>query len=238
VGIACCARYVQRNKDEESIMLRRSLACLALTAALAAASRPAGAEEAVLPVGPAAADVEPPSPDRTTEIDRLPLHVAAIAGIGFPRPFAVEVMGSWADVVTIGAEYGFLPTVTVDGVETDLWSLAGDFRIRPFRSAFFVGALAGRQHVAASTSISVSGIGSANEQLEYDSWFVNPRIGFLWTMDHGLAVGLDAGVQIPIGPTVSSSLPLALYPAAQARVDSIGGAVLPTIDLLRIGLQF
>jgi hypothetical protein len=199
---------------------------------------PAPASEALAPAE-TAQPAAPVIPDRTpTTPARLPLHVGAVAGVGFPRPFSVEVLGTVGDLVDVGAEYGFLPSLTVDGVETSLWSIAGDLRIRPFRGPFFVGALAGRQHVSASTLVSVTGYGSAAEQLGLDSWFVNPRIGFQWTTSFGLVFGIDAGVQIPLASSVSSSLPLALYPAAQSRAESIGGTVLPTIDLLRLGYEY
>jgi hypothetical protein len=211
-------------------MLGRPSSTVAIAAALVAVSSTARAE--------LAQSAEPVSPDRVATTDaRLPLHVGAVAGVGFPRPFSVEVLGTVGDFVDLGAEYGFLPSLTVDGVETSLWSVAGDLRVRPFRGPFFIGALAGRQHVSASTLVSASGSGSAAEQLGLDSWFINPRIGFQWTTGFGLVFGIDAGVQIPLASSVSSSLPLALYPAAQSRAESIGGTVLPTIDLLRIGYQ-
>ena len=178
----------------------------------------------------------PSSPDRALDEGPHPLRVGAIAGVGFPRPLAIEGLVSFGGVLDLGAEYGVLPDVTLGGVQTGLWSVAADARVFPFRGAFFVGVLAGRQHVGASTTITVSGIGSATEQLSLDSWFVNPRIGFLWTSNAGLTLGIDAGLQIPVSSAVSSSLPLALYPAAQGRADALGGSLLPTVDLLRIGL--
>jgi hypothetical protein len=78
--------------------------------------------------------------------------------------------------------------------------------------------------------------GSATEALALDSWFLNPRIGVLWTGDSGLTLGVEAGLQVPIDPTTSSSLPLSLVPGAQSAVDSIGKSLLPTVDLLRLGL--
>jgi hypothetical protein len=187
---------------------------------------------------PALADDAPASPDLPPASAPHPLRLGAIAGVGFPRPLAVEALVSLAGWVDLGAEYGVLPDVTIDGVNTGLWSLAADARVFPFRGAFFVGALAGRQHVGASTSLTVAGVGSATEQLSLDSWFVNPRIGFLWTSDTGLALGIDAGLQIPLGSSVTSSLPLALYPAAQNRANALGATMLPTVDLLRVGFMW
>ena len=145
-------------------------------------------------------------------------------------------MAEIGGLVALGVEYGALPAVTIDGVSTSLWSLAGDLRVLPFHGAFFIGLRAGRQHVGATTTISVASFGSATEVLGLDSWFVNPRVGFLWTTREGLTFGVEAGVQVPLSPAVSSSLPLSLYPTAQRTIDTLGKSVLPTIDLLRVGL--
>jgi hypothetical protein len=165
-----------------------------------------------------------------------PLRIGALGGIGFPRPLAVEGMLIAGGVLALGAEYGVLPSVTVADVRTSLWSVAGDVRIFPFGGPFFVGLRAGHQHITASATLRVPAVGSATEDLTLDSWFLNPRIGCLWVSPEGLAVGVEAGVQIPVGDTVSSSLPLSFLPAAQHAADSLGKAVLPTVDLLRIGL--
>jgi hypothetical protein len=139
-------------------------------------------------------------------------------------------------VVAVGAEYGTLPAVTIDGVNTSSWSLAGDLRVFPLHGAFFLGLRAGRQHVGATTTIAVGSFGSATEVLGLDSWFLNPRVGFLWTTRQGLSFGVEAGVQVPIGAAISSTLPLSLYPTAQRTIDALGRTVLPTVDLLRVGL--
>jgi hypothetical protein len=119
-----------------------------------------------------------------------------------------------------------------------MWSLAADARVFPFRGAFFIGLRAGYQHLGAATTIVVSSIGSASEELALDSWFINPRLGFLWISQEGLCFGVEAGLQIPTSNAVSSTLPLSFVPSIRNTVDSLGGSVLPTVDLLRIGLVF
>jgi len=183
-----------------------------------------------------ASESETVNQDHAAQPKEPPLRLGVLAGVGFPRPFAVEALASIASVADVGVEYGFLPGLDVSSVHTDLWSVAGDLRVRPFRGAFFLGVLVGRQHIGATTTVTASGLGSATEQLGLDSWFVNPRIGFLWTTHYGLALGLDAGLQVPLSSSVTSSLPLSLYPAAQARADALGASMIPTLDLLRIGL--
>jgi hypothetical protein len=165
-----------------------------------------------------------------------PLRVGVIGGMGFPRPLAIEGMAEFSGYVALGIEYGVLPTITVDGVSAGLWSVAADLRVFPFRGAFFLGVRAGRQHVGAATSIAVAPFGSATEVLALDSWFLNPRAGFLWTLWGRLALGVEAGVQVPLAPSIASSLPLALYPSAQRTIDTLGRSVIPTVDLVRVGL--
>ncbi|HEY3816869.1 MAG TPA: hypothetical protein VGL81_06855 [Polyangiaceae bacterium] len=165
------------------------------------------------------------------------MRLGAIAGLGFPRPFAVEALAK-VDRWTFGLEYGFLPTTTIDAVHASMWSLAADARLSPFRGAFFIGVLAGRQHLAGGTSVSLGSFGSASEELTFDSWFVNPRLGFLWTPRAGVAFGIDAGVQIPLVTVLSSTWPLSLEPAVARRVDALGRTALPTVDLLRLGFLF
>jgi hypothetical protein len=182
-----------------------------------------------------------------------------LAGIGFPRPLAVEGLVLVGGRFVFGAELGALPSITVaggenlgtmpplvrgqpaskvsmDSVHVDLWSVAGDCRWFPFGGPFFVGLRAGRQHVEASTKINMTHLGSTPETLAFDSWFLNPRIGLLWTPRGGLAFGMEAGVQVPFEPRVSSTLPLALDPVARSTAVQLGSSLIPTVDLLRLGI--
>jgi hypothetical protein len=186
---------------------------------------------------PAATEERPASADRANDDAIHKLRVGAIAGVGFPRPLAIEPMVVLSGWVAVGGEYGVMPQMTLYGVQASLWSLAGDVRVFPFRGNFFVGLKVGHQHIDASTTVTVAPYGSAPEQLALDSFYVNPRIGFLWTSNAGLTLGVEAGVQIPLSASTDSSLPLSLAPSSvQNTIQALGGAVLPTVDLLRIGL--
>jgi len=71
---------------------------------------------------------------------------------------------------------------------------------------------------------------------------VNPRIGFLWVWKP-FALGIDLGVQIPLSTTVSRSSLLAVAsPTTDAEItkwtNTMGRTVIPTLDLLRIGVVF
>jgi hypothetical protein len=224
----------------------RSLALGALGLVAALGSSRSSAAAPVTPIDAIAAPVASPvsTPVSTPPAEanpsgastNVPVRFGVLGGVGFPRPLAIEAMVEVANVVAVGFEYGTLPGVTIDGVHAGLWSLAADARVFPFHGVFFLGLRAGRQHVGASTTLSVESLGSATEILALDSWFVNPRVGFLWTSKEGLSLGVEAGVQFPVSPGVSSTLPLSLYPAAQRTVEVLGSSVIPTVDLLRVGL--
>ncbi len=167
-----------------------------------------------------------------------PLRVGAFAGAGFPRPLSVEGMLKVADVVGLGLEYSLLPNMTVSDVHTSFSAVALDLRVFPMKGGFFVGVAGGHQHLEASTTLSVAGVASVPELVSADTWFVNPRVGFLWTASWGLTFGVDAGVQIPLSASFTNSIPSQLAANQQATniAHLFGKTVLPTVDLLRVGL--
>jgi hypothetical protein len=204
-----------------------------IAAGFLAHSDPAHADDHARPAATASA----PSADRADRgaTPPPPVHVAVLGGFGFPRPLAIDGLVIVREKVAVGVEYGALPPVTIAGVRTSLWSFAADARFFPFRGPFFVGVRAGVQHVEASTNIVVANYGSAPESLTLDSWFINPRLGILWASHAGIAFGTEAGLQIPISPSVTSSLPLSLLPGAQSAANALGSSLLPTVDVLRLG---
>lgn len=164
------------------------------------------------------------------------MRVGAIAGVGFPRPLAVEGLVKIEDRLALGVEYGTLPTITISDVDVHLWSLAADARLFPLGGVLFVGLRGGRQHIEADTSIAP--ISTQRAGIAVDSWYVNPRIGILWMAKWGLTLGTEAGVQIPFGADVTNTIPPAVANADQVRTASnaFGKQVIPTFDFLRVGL--
>lgn len=173
-------------------------------------------------------------------------RIGVIGGVGFPRLLGIEALFKIERHVALGIEYSAFPEFAISGVDVAVWALAGDVRVFPFGSAFFVGLRAGHQHVGASTTLEVS-----DQTIPLagglDTVFLNPRLGFLWTWDSGITFGLDAGLQVPISTQTSGALALAdtvALPARGAEVVSevrraarvFGESTLPTIDLLRLGL--
>lgn len=178
------------------------------------------------------------------------LRLGPLVGVGFPRPLAVEAFAKIERVVGVGVEYSFLPRMDLFGVNTSFKAVSADLRIFPFKGGFFIGARAGRQWLDAKTTISVgqggTTIGSFTEAMDASAWFVNPRIGFLYTFNSGITVGIDAGVQLPIAATFERSGPATTAGVTSSNVDTtlrrvagaLGNDVTPTIDLLRLGFLF
>jgi len=172
-------------------------------------------------------------------------RLGAFGGVGFPRPLSLEAFAKIEKTIGFGLEYSVLPAMSLNGIDTTFWALAGDVRVFPFENGFFIGMTAGRQHVSASTMLSFpSPYPSIPESVTADTWFINPRIGFLTTWNWGLTVGIDAGVQIPLSASFASTIPTNLpvnIPIATDATDMahlLGKSVLPTVDLLRVGLLF
>ncbi len=183
------------------------------------------------------ADTPPAPGEKGAAHGTSSFDLGVLGGVGFPRPLAVEGVVELDKLVLIGVEYSALPQTTISGAQTTLWALAGDARVFPFRNGFFLGLRAGKQHLGELASISVAGAGSLSATQTVDTIFVNPRLGFLWTW-HALALGIDAGVQIPVSASTSSNLPAGVSPPPGVAdvTHALGQGVLPTIDLLRIGV--
>lgn len=197
------------------------------------------------------ADTTEPAPERDrpaaeptdrSDEDTDALRVGAVAGVGFPHPLAIEALIKVEGVLALGVEYSALPKTTIASVEASAWALAADARFFPFRNGFFIGVRGGRQVLKATATANLGALGTYQESGEANTWFVNPRIGFLWTWHNGFTVGIDAGVQIPIGPSLTTTLPAGLPPQVDNTIASVantfGNGVTPTVDLLRIGFLF
>jgi hypothetical protein len=181
-------------------------------------------------------------PEDRSDDDTAPLRVGAVAGVGFPHPLAVEALVKIDGVLALGLEYSALPKTTIVGVDAKAWALAADARVFPFRNGFFIGLRGGRQVLTVTATADLGALGTYQESGEASTWFVNPRVGFLWTWRSGFTVGIDAGVQIPIGPSLTTTLPAGAPPQVDNTIASIantfGTGMMPTVDLLRIGFLF
>ena len=186
-------------------------------------------------------DPHAPSEDASARAQER-FRIGVLGGVGFPRPLALEGLVRVERLIGAGVEYSLLPAIEISGARASLWALAGDLRVFPFRDAFFVGLRAGYQQMAASATVTVDGVGSAAVAAEVATTFINPRVGFLWTWEPGIALGVDAGVQLPLGSEVTTDMPS--YATGTIVGDELieiahdlGQTTVPTIDLLRIGFM-
>lgn len=221
-------------------MLGKFLLTVPLAAALALAPARAFADEARPPS-------DRPSESAKKKEDTDGLRFGPVVGLGFPRPFSLEGLVKIDRVVSLGLEYSFLPKNTIANVTTRFDAVAIDGNWHPFRGGFFIGARAGRQWLSGSATLRVQNLGSFTESADAATWFLNPRIGYLYTWSSGVTLGIDAGVQLPIGATYERSGPATSAGLAQGtQVDStlrqvaktLGNDVTPTVDLFRIGFLF
>ena len=191
--------------------------------------------------------VRPPKRQRDSakqKNEKEPVQFGFLAGVGFPRPIGAEVLLKIADTVTLGGEYSVMPATTVGAVTVGYRAYAFDLRIHPLKGAFFIGAKLLRQHLDSNGTVTNTTTGTSySGSMTVDTWFVNPRMGLLWTWSSGFSLGMDAGLQIPMSHTESLSVP-ALPPGTElpssvtSVPDTFGKKVLPTVTLLQLGLLF
>lgn len=198
--------------------------------------------QTVLTAGPNAAGRDATADGRGSDDDTDAWRLGVVGGIGFPRPLMLEGLLKIERVVGLGIEYSLLPKLGLGGVETTFWALAADLRVFPFQNGFFVGLRGGYQRIAATTTIGIAGLGSFTESATGESVFLNPRIGFLWTWKSGFTIGIDAGVQLPVSASVTSTIPSGLVAELDSGIqkvaNTLGHEPTPTVDLLRVGFLF
>jgi hypothetical protein len=241
-GASAGGSVYSRHARVVSFIAGVAFALLALTMASTADALP-GSEgpsgfNSTDPVSAPPVSKDKPS-SATSTSDTTAFRLGALAGVGFPRPVSFEVMAKVGSYVGLGAEYGLLPRLTIDGVSTSSWAASVDVRVFPFRGAFFLGLRGGHQRIDAGATETLAGVGSAHGAADLDTWFVNPRLGFLWLLQYGVTLAIEAGAQIPLSTSFSTTLPsaLALEVRDSGAVRTLSG-VLPTVDILRIGMLF
>ncbi|MFO0671527.1 MAG: hypothetical protein U0235_18175 [Polyangiaceae bacterium] len=205
--------------------------------------RPLPEDSALTPAAPAATRDAPSEEKKPDDGDDETLRVGVLGGIGFPRPLSIEGMVKVKRTLGLGVEYSLMPKIAVSGVEATFNAIAADARYFPFKGAFFIGLRAGHQRMNATSTVTVASY-SITESATAEATFINPRIGFLFTGKEGFTIGIDAGVQVPLSSSLTTTLPKNL--PTQLQVDSsmskvagtFGNDVTPTVDLLKVGMLF
>lgn len=187
---------------------------------------------------PTSADRGPSDRDGDAKVEHV--RVGVVGGLGFPRPLSILAMVKLERTVSFGLEYSTMPSTNVSGVMVGWHALALDARVFPFQGAFFLGARVARQHLDGSATVNAGAYGSYSGAVAIDTWYLEPRLGFLWTFRSGITVGIDAGLEVPIQKTATASLPAGVaVPSTVAKVrDFFGASTLPTVTLLSVGAMF
>jgi hypothetical protein len=221
--------------------LKASLSAAIVFSSLFVASSALADEEPIDPQPVADAPVDADASTAPRPRDRM--RVGALVGVGFPRPLNIEAFAKVNRFVGVGAEYGFLPRVSMSGAELELKSASADLRVFPFGNGLFIGVRGGRQWIDAKASGGAGGF-SGSTSMTAATWFINPRVGFLHTFSSGITLGIDAGVQIPVSPetAIEHSHPALAHTSAtrgmQSAANLLGNETTPTVDLLRVGFLF
>jgi hypothetical protein len=176
-----------------------------------------------------------------------PVHVGAMIGlVSLPRPVDAEVFVRVVDLFAVGLGYSDFPAF----IANPLLELAGaksgstdarldqfnafdlDLRVFPFRGAFFVGSSFGRQSLQGAVSENTV-LGRQTATVDLTTWYMTPRVGWLWTFARGFLLGFDLGVQIKLSADRTVTLPPGATPEVRDRVENLAdlGASYPLPSL-------
>lgn len=212
-----------------------------LVAPLSPASGESPAPVSPMPVAP---DADRGTSDASARAERndAPVRIGALLGVGFPRPLAATVLVAPTSRTAFGGELSFSPAITLAPVTIQAWGVAADARVFPFRGAFFVGVRGGFQRLTMTATMNVPTRGAVSVEAVAETAFVNPRAGFMWRTESGLTFGVDAGVELPVHPTLRALWPVETPDGVKRSVtrvaDALGNAPTPSVDLLRVGMLF
>jgi hypothetical protein len=181
-----------------------------------------------------------------------PVRVSAMIGVvSLPRPADVEVLVRIFDLFGVGLGYSDFPAF----VANPLLDLAGakdadtdarldqfnafdlDLRLFPFRGRFFVGTSLGHQSLKGAVTENTA-LGPQTATVDLGTWYVTPRVGWMWTFDPGFLLAFDAGVQIKLSADKTVTVPAAAPPDVVNRINNLAdlGAGYPLPSLrLRVG---
>jgi hypothetical protein len=167
--------------------------------------------------------------------------------LGLPTLFRFGLEGKFANILGFGAEYGFIPNISLSGVTLGLNSFQATAKVFPFRGAFHLGLAVGSQNFAASIPTTVGG-NTFILNASANTIFMTPVIGWKWVDSNGFFYGLDLGWQFALSssPSITSSNPALLasavgdseYTSLNNLLSNIGKASLPLLTLVQLGWLF
>jgi hypothetical protein len=183
---------------------------------------------------------------------RPPVRPGAMIGlVSLPRPIDAEVFVRIVDIFDVGLGYSDFPAF----IANPLLELVGaksdstdarldqfnafdlDLRVFPFRGRFFVGSSFGRQSLKGAVTENTA-LGPQTATVDLTTWYATPRVGWIWTFEHGFFLGFDLGVQFKLGADKTVTVPPSATPDIRNRVDNLAdlGSSYPLPSLhLRLG---
>jgi hypothetical protein len=222
-------------------------------------------------------DSEPPEQTAPAESSSRVIRLGPIVGVGLPGFISIGGMLKLTSYLGFGVNMGLIPSMhiayygdaTLAYQEYDAYG-----RLFPFGGGFFLGAGAGYatikgtmkstfntatyQAQAALAGISVPNPLSYQSEGTVKTMILTPQVGYFYTTDIGLSIGLDVGAQVPIAPsqitykshlTLPPGTPAAVASGIQAQyvkpnddkvrstLDKIGRSPYPTFNI-KIGWLF
>ncbi|TMA91333.1 MAG: hypothetical protein E6J63_05610 [Deltaproteobacteria bacterium] len=183
---------------------------------------------------------------------RPPVRPGAMIGlVSLPRPIDAEVFVRIVDIFGVGLGYSDFPAF----IANPLLELVGaksdstdarldqfnafdlDLHVFPFRGRFFVGSSFGRQSLKGAVTENTA-LGPQTATVDLTTWYATPRVGWIWTFEHGFFLGFDLGVQFKLGADKTVTVPPSATPDIRNRVDNLAdlGSSYPLPSLhLRLG---
>ena len=102
---------------------------------------------------------------------------------------------------------------------------------------FFLGSSFGRQSLKGAVTENTA-FGPQTATVDLATWYATPRVGWIWTFERGLFLGLDLGVQFKLSADRTVTVPPGATADTRRRVDNLAdlGASYPLPSLhLRLG---
>lgn len=171
-----------------------------------------------------------------------PVRLGAMAGVGVPSPISAQAIFKYKEVVGANLELGMLPELTLpiaDEAKVSQKMVDVSARLYPFKGAFFLGCGLGTQNLSLKARQTEQGV-TGEVNLQSDTLFISPRIGFVHKFDFGLAIGMDIGAMIPFSNSLKTTGTIAGIPVnppkeALDAATFVGKTPVPIIHLLQLG---
>ena len=168
--------------------------------------------------------------------------------VGVPRLIQPGVDAKFFDRFGLGASYGLIPQFSFKSTEVKLHAFEVHVAWFPYRQAFHLGGVLGRQTLTGIRTQDVDGL-PVTGQLDINTLYFSPEVGWRWERPSGFFWGLDLGWQIPISVTsvftssvtdpavIQSSEYQDLQSTVTEAGDNLGREKLPTFRL-SVGWMF